>query len=327
MKQLELSDELSKPTSEGLKSVLKKTTIISPVKLQQKIGFPVLLALESLQHTGSFKFRAAYNAASKSNSSHLITASSGNFGQALAYACKLLGKTCTVIMPRNSSRAKVSAVESFEAEAILVDVNEKPRDAWVEEVLRTKNGAEAVSPYNDYRVIQGNSSLAEELEDRRKHFPFDDVVVPIGGGGLSSGLIVGFKRNDSPVTIYGAEPKLANDAARSLQLGSMQKNESEPQTIADGVRTLSVGEKNWPILRDGLKSILEVSEESIKEATRLLFSYANVKAEPTGALALAAILENADNFKGRTPLAIVSGGNVDVEVFTALLSSRSNESG
>jgi threonine dehydratase len=165
-------------------------------------------------------------------------------------------------------------------------------------------------------VIDGNSSLGDELADK----DFDVVIVPIGGGGLSSGIIESFERNGVATEVYAAEPLMANDAARSLRKGHIVANEREPQTIADGARTLSVGNLNWPILRKGLAGVLEVPEENIAEAVRMYFSLANLKCEPTGALPLGALMLNKEQFRDKRLCLVVSGGNVDPAVYTKLLS-------
>lgn len=278
----------------------------------------VLLASETFQHTGSFKFRAAHNVVHNSSSPHLVTASSGNFGQALAYACQLVGKKCTVVMPDTSTQAKVDAVRGFGADARLVDVSARTRGEWLLDVLiEIGHDAESVSPYDDERVIEGNSSLADELVAYKDLF--DTVLVPVGGGGLAAGLIQGFRRHDVDVNIIGVEPTLANDAARSLEAGHIVSNEKEPATIADGVRTLAVGHHNFPILQSGLSEIIEVDEPDIVAATKLLFLQANLKAEPTGALSTAAVLANKHKFEKKRPLLIVSGGNVDPLTYAKLI--------
>jgi len=300
------------------KEAIRPTLVVDSVKLNNEIGLRVLIATETFQHTGSFKFRAAYNAAISTSAPHLVTASSGNFGQALAYACQLTGKDCTVIMPDTSTRAKVEAVKGFGADARLVDVAQKSRGEWLLDVaIELGHGVETISPYDDERVIEGNSSLADELVAFKDEF--DTVVVPIGGGGLSAGLIQGFRRNDVHVEVFGAEPLLGNDAARSLEQGEIVANEREPATIADGARTLSVGKHNWPILQSGLAEIIEVKEDDIVAALKLLFLQANLKAEPTGALSLAAVMANKERFARKRPLIIVSGGNVDPEQFAKLI--------
>lgn len=300
------------------KTALRPTLVLDSIKLNQELGLNVLLASETFQHTGSFKFRAAHNVVHNSSSPHLVTASSGNFGQALAYACQLVGKKCTVVMPDTSTQAKVDAVRGFGADARLVDVSERTRGEWLLDVLiEIGHDAESVSPYDDERVIEGNSSLADELVAYKDHF--DTVVVPIGGGGLAAGLIQGFRRHKVDVNIIGVEPTLANDAARSLAAGHIVANEKESATIADGVRTLSVGHHNFPILQSGLSEIIEVDEPDIVAATKLLFRQANLKAEPTGALSTAAVLAYKNRFEKKRPLLIVSGGNVDPVVYAKLI--------
>ncbi len=301
-------------------SALRPTLVVESVKLNDELGLNVLIASEAFQHTGSFKFRAAYNVATNSSAPHLVTASSGNFGQALAYACLLTGKKCTVVMPAQSTKAKVDAVRSFGADARLVDVSVKSRGEWLDEVIaELGSNVENVSPYDDPRVIEGNSSLADELYQYKDRF--DVVVVPIGGGGLSSGLISGFRRLRLAVDVIGAEPLLGNDAARSFRDGTIIVNNAEPDTIADGARTLSVGQHNWEILKNGLSDIIEVSEGNIVRGLQLLFFQANMKVEPTGALSLGAVLSDKQRFAGKKPLLIVSGGNVDGESYVKLLMS------
>lgn len=302
------------------KTGLRPTLLVDSVKLNNELGVRVLIASETFQHTGSFKFRAAYNVALSSSAPHLVTASSGNFGQALAYACQLTGKKCTVVMPKTSTKSKIEAVEGFGAEVRLVDVGVKSRGEWLLDVLiELGTEVESVSPYDDERVIEGNSTLADELVNYKDDF--DSVIVPIGGGGLSAGLIEGFKRNKVDVKIFGAEPKLGNDAAQSLEKGEIVSNEKEPATIADGARTLSVGKHNFPILKSGLTEILEVEEADIVAAMRLLFMQANLKSEPTGALSLAALMANKERFEHKKPLVIVSGGNVDAAQYAKLIAT------
>jgi threonine dehydratase len=172
------------------------------------------------------------------------------------------------------------------------------------------------SAYDDLHVIEGNATLGYELAAK----DFDAVIVPVGGGGLISGISQGLCRNGNQAQLIGAEPLLANDAARSLKAGVIVVNENEPTTIADGARTVSLGKHNWAIIAKGVAEIIEVSEDKIIEAARLYFSLANLKVEPTGALALGAILENKGEFLNRKVCAIVSGGNVDAEIYRRILS-------
>ncbi|MBC7911528.1 MAG: threonine/serine dehydratase [Pyrinomonadaceae bacterium] len=300
-----------------LREMARATTIIESPRLAERLGVRLTIATETFQHTGSFKFRAAYNVASQVPQSKIITASSGNFGQAMAYACRLLGKSCIIVMPDTSARVKIDAVREYGGTVDLTNVNLKSRNARVAELAQEHRDAYIASAFDDPLVIQGNASLGEELADIKNSF--DLIIAPIGGGGLTSGLITGLRKAGASIKVFGAEPLIANDAARSLRAGHIIANETEPQTIADGARTPSLGQHNWAILREGLAGIVEVPEERIAEAVRLLFSLANLKVEPTGALSLAAVLTEPELFRDFSVCCVVSGGNVDTEVYRELL--------
>src|SRR6266536_3236750 len=321
----ELKDlEVSSPQPKSVREAVRSTTIVESTRLSKHLDVELTLASETFQHTGSFKFRAAYNLAAKVSQREIIAASSGNFGQALAYACELLGKSCTVVMPKNSAQVKIDAVRSYGATVDLVDVNSKSRAERLSELAKERPKACFTNAYDDPLIIQGNATLAEELCARNREF--DCVGVPIGGGGLSSGLVSGFRRAGKEIKVFGAEPLLANDAAQSLRLGYIVKHESEPQTIADGARTVSLGQLNWEILRDGLAGIVEVPEDQIKEGVRLLFNLANLKVEPTGALAIGALLADPERFRGQRVSCVISGGNVDAKVYGDIVNSSGLQS-
>ena len=300
-----------------LRKAIRPTTFIESEKLKTYLGIDLTIASETFQHTGSFKFRAAYNLALNVPNDEILTASSGNFGQALAFACQMLGKKCTVVMPETSANVKIEDVKSYGATVDLIDTKKVGRMERVAELAETMPDCYVASAYDDLHVIEGNASLGDELAEK----VFDVVISPIGGGGLASGIITGLCRNGNQAQVFGAEPLLANDAARSLQAGKIIRNEFEPQTIADGARTISLGNHNWAILQTGLAGIIEVSEEKIREAVGLLFSLANLKVEPTGALSLGAILEKADKFVDKKVCLVVSGGNVDTEVYRQIIAN------
>jgi threonine dehydratase len=299
----------------SLLEAIRPTTFIVPQKLRDRFGLDVTVASETFQHTGSFKFRAAYNLALNVPNDEILTASSGNFGQALAYACKLTSKKCTVVMPSTSAGVKIEAVRGYSATVDLVDTKKIGRNERVAQLAEQMPDAYFASAYDDDLVIQGNSTLGDELaiED------FDIVVSPVGGGGLISGIVTGLKRHLKPTVVFGAEPLLGDDAARSLKAGELIRNETEPMTIADGARTISLGERNWAIIKNSVPKIIEVSEEHIAQAVILYFELANLKCEPTGALSLGAVLEHPDLFRDKKVCLIVSGGNVDPAVYAGLL--------
>jgi threonine dehydratase len=295
----------------------RPTTIIEAPRLAKRLGLDVFLASETFQFTGSFKFRAALNVATKVHQKLLITASSGNFGQALAYACALTKKYCIVVMPSTSAEVKIKAVRGFGGQVELVDVRSKSRAQRVNELAKRHPEAYIASAYDDPLVIAGNASLGRELAalERKPQV----IVVPVGGGGLSSGIISGIKQAGKKIPVIGAEPLLGNDAARSLRAGTIIVNEKEPQTIADGARTVSLGHHNWKILRTSMHEIVEVPEEQIIAAVRWLFELANLKVEPTGALSVAALMTRPELFQDRSVCCVISGGNVDPAVYANIL--------
>jgi threonine dehydratase len=306
--------------NQALHQAIRPTTIIESGRLSKKLGANVVIATETFQHTGSFKFRAAYNLAYKVPHQRIIAASSGNYGQAMAYACQLLGKECTIVMPHNSAQVKIDAVREYGARADLIDVRIKSRAARIGELAALHPDAYVASAYDDPLVIEGNASLGEELCAMSKQFDF--IVAPVGGGGLTAGIIKAVRASGRDIQVAGAEPLMANDAARSLRAGHIVANETEPQTIADGTRTLSIGRHNWEIIKDGISRIIEVPEENIREGARLLFFLANLKAEPTGALSIGALLTEPALFGDRSVCCVVSGGNVDREVYHSLLEGQ-----
>jgi threonine dehydratase len=295
----------------------RPTTLVESVRLSERLGADVVLASEAFQWTGSFKYRAASNVARSVPNPSIVTASSGNFGQALAYACRLAGKRCTVVMPANSARVKIEAVRSYGATVDLIDTTVVRREARVAELAARDPDAYVASAYDDPLVIAGNASLGRELASI-------NAVVPVGGGGLSAGMVSGLRAVGDATAVWGVEPAVANDFVRSLAAGHVVTQDHEPQTIADGARTRSVGKHNWEILKSGLGGALEVSEDAIREGVRLCFQLANVKAEPTGALPVGALLANAARFRGQRVCCVVTGGNVDPNVFWGIVGEEQN---
>jgi threonine dehydratase len=224
-------------------------------------------------------------------------------------------------MPVTSAKVKVEAVREYGGNVDLVDVRVKSRVERVSELAEQHPEAYVASAYDDPLVIEGNASLGMEIGalDRQ----LEMVVVPVGGGGLISGVITGLNQSRKKIEVVGAEPLLGNDAARSLRAGKIVANESEPQTIADGARTVSLGKHDWEIMKNNLSTIVEVPEEKIAEAAQLLFEFANLKVEPTGALSVAAVLTQPELFRGRSVCCVISGGNVDPAVYTSMLNGKS----
>ena len=311
-----LTAEYIRSVWEFLQPHVVPTVLVHAEALDDAVGARVTLACETFQRTGSFKFRGAYNLLRSIPQTAIVSASSGNFGQAVALAARMLGKRCTVVMPDSSSRVKVEAVRRNGAAVELVATRAISRMERIRQLLAEDPARFYAPAFDDVRVVAGNSSLGREIV--QSGMEFDAVIVPVGGGGLISGIITARDTLGSGTSIYGAEPALGNDAARSFRSGTLIANEMEPPTIADGARTLSLGEVTWPIVRRGVEDIVEVPEEQIAEAMRLLFRFANVKAEPTGALSLGAVLAN-NRLAGKHVCCVISGGNVDEELYAAVL--------
>jgi threonine dehydratase len=213
---------------------------------------------------------------------------------------------------------KVDAVRAYGATVDLVSTRNVPREVRVAQLSDAAPGAYVASAYDDPFVIAGNASLGRELAAH----DFDVIVTPMGGGGLASGIIVGLREAGSRAEVVGAEPLIANDAARSFREGHIVANDQEPQTIADGARTRSLGKHNWAVLNGAIAGVVEVPEENIIEGVRVLFALVNLKAEPTGAVATGALLTEPGTFRGKRVCAIVSGGNADPVLYRKILAGE-----
>ncbi len=302
-------------------SGVEATVALPGGRYAERSGLNLTWIVETFQRTGSFKYRAAFSVASSVPHQLLLAASSGNFGQALAAACHRLGKGCIIVMPENSAQVKIDAVRGWGGEVVLVNTAVTSRAERLKELAREFPDAYVTSAYDDWHVIRGNASLGREIASLGE---FDSVVVPIGGGGLSAGIALGLRESGSKAALWGAEPLLANDAARSLREGRRILLDREPGTLADGARTLGLGEKNWEILRQELAGILEVSETEIVRAVRSLFLDCNLKVEPTGALGAAAVAQSSERFQGQQVAVVLSGGNVDPDLYARLLLEESS---
>jgi len=297
-----------------LVDTVRHTTWLHFDSIDQAAGRVVWFAAETNQVTGSFKYRAAVSVVQNIEAPGFLAASSGNFGQALACACRLKGVPCIIVMPTTSAQVKIDAVRSHDAEVIFVDTAIQTRADKVKEIAEHHPDYHIASAYDCEWVIDGNSSLGEEIH---QHVSTPDLIlVPVGGGGLISGIAEAFERNQNTVRLWGAEPEMADDAARSLEVGRRLFNEGEPQTLADGARTRSVGARNWIRIQRRVSNILRVSEASICKAMRLLDSV-GIEVEPTGALTLGALLEHDVN--SEEVVLVISGKNVDSTLYDSII--------
>lgn len=275
---------------------------------------------ENLQPIGAFKVRGATNAigvlSDEQAAKGVITHSSGNHGQALAYAANARGIPVTIVVPDVAPEVKIAAMRALGAELVLVP---PARRMSATDELAAERGIPLIPPFDHHDVIAGQGTIGLEiLADLPS---VKSVLVPIGGGGLASGIAVAVKALRPDVQVIGAEPELAADAADSLEAGHIVQwtNEQRYRTVADGVRT-NIVERTFAHLSTYLDGIIRISEDEIMSAVRSLALDAHLVAEPSGALATAAYLHHRSELPDGPAVAIVSGGNIDPDVLRAALS-------
>ena len=285
----------------------------------------LFLKAENLQPIGAFKLRGAYNMIASLTEEErrrgIITYSSGNHGQGVAYAARALGAKAIVTMPTTAPAIKREATAALGAEIILAGTTGVERQIKAEE-LAAQHGYVIVPPFNDEKIIAGQGTVGLEiLEDLPD---VETVLVPIGGGGLISGVAAALKLSKPKVNVIGVEPALGADAQASLKAGKIIEFPAEQvtKTIADGLRAQYIGEINFDIIRRYVDDIVTVSEDEIREATRRLATNPKTVAEPSGAVAVAAFLFRKDVLpQTKMNVAVISGGNIDPQMLAEIRGS------
>ena len=279
--------------------------------------------LESLQPIGSFKLRGAYNKiASLSEEERrrgVISYSSGNHAQGVAYAARAMGVKAVIVMPRNAPKIKLDSTAALGAEIVFVGPGSADRMQKAEELAR-EHGYSIVPPYNDQHIIAGQGTVGLEI--------FEDcpdvelVLVSVGGGGQISGIASAIKLSGSPAKVIGVEPELANDAQQSFRKGEIVQLPADrvSSTLADGLRTQSVGTLNFEHIRKYVDDIITVTEDEIRTAVRRIVRDSRIVAEPSGAVTFAAWLFHPDNLPpSKKTVAVVSGGNIEPHLLSQIL--------
>jgi threonine dehydratase len=281
-------------------------------RIAQFVDCELFFKCENFQKVGAFKFRGATNAIRSLSKDELAkgvcTHSSGNHAQALSLAAKQAGVPAYIVMPKNAPQVKIDAVRNYRAEIFFCEPTLEARETRLKEV-QEKTGASFIHPYNNFHVIAGQGTAAKELLEDVSNL--DAIIAPVGGGGLMSGTAITTKSLHPTMRVYGAEPKAADDAKRSLDAGKLIPSLS-PKTIADGLLT-SLSDGTFHVLSTHLDDILTCSETSIVLAMRYLYERMKIVVEPSGAVPLACVLENKEMFKNQRIGIIISGGNVDVQ--------------
>ena len=313
-----------------LQGVATRTRLIRfPLSQQEaaKDDRQLYLKPENLQPIGAFKLRGAYNKIAALSDEErrrgVISYSSGNHAQGVAYAARALGVKAVIVMPSNAPKIKREATASLGAEIVVVGPASSERQLKAEE-LATQDGYVIVPPYNDEKIIAGQGTMGLEiLEDLPE---VETVLIPVGGGGMISGVATAIKLSNPAVKIIGAEPALAADAQASLRSGKIVHLTADEvtRTVADGLRTQSIGPINFEHMRRYVDDIVSVGEDEIREAMRQLALNPKTVAEPSGAVAVAAFLFHRNELpRTKLNVAIISGGNIEPQMLADITQSAS----
>ena len=294
-----------------IKPFIHNTPVLTSSYINEITGADVYFKCENFQKMGAFKMRGAANAilrlSDEQKSNGVVTHSSGNHAQAISLAAKKIGIKAYIVMPSNAPEIKKEAVKGYGGELIECESNLEARESAAKDVVHSKS-ATFIHPSNNLDVIIGQGTAAKELIEQ--YGSFYHILVPIGGGGLIAGSALAAKYFGKNCTVIGAEPFEVDDAYRSLKSGKIETNEST-NTIADGLKT-QLGDKNFPIIRNEIKSIIRITEEEIIESMKIIWERLKVICEPSCSLPLAAVLKNKETFRNKKVGIIISGGNVDL---------------
>jgi threonine dehydratase len=295
-----------------------RTPVLTSRLLDRELGCQVVAKAEHLQRIGAFKARGAFNALlaldEATRASGVIAVSSGNHGQAVALAAAETGAHAVVVMPEGANPAKVAATRGYGAEVVTEGVTASSREAVVRR-LAGERGLHLVHPFDDLDVMAGQGTAALEL--LQEVGGLEVVLVPVGGGGLISGTAAAVKGRSPATRVVGVEPASAADAQASLRAGRRVALPRAPATLADGVRSLCVGERPFEVMRRLVDEIVTVTEDELRDALAVAWSRTKQLIEPTAALPLAALRTGA--VRARRAGVILSGGNVDVAPLVAAL--------
>jgi threonine dehydratase len=301
---------------ERIRDRVERSPVMNSPALDAWLGCEAWLKCDHLQPTGAFKLRGASHAIARLEEGGIegdvATHSSGNHGAALAWAARAAGRRAYVVMPENAVRAKMDAVRRFGGEVVLCAPGQAPREAGLAQQVTL--GRLPIPPYDHPDIITGQGTAALELLEQAPGL--DDLVTPVGGGGLLAGCAIAAQGLDPDIRIYGAEPAGAADTAASLRLGRRVEDWS-PDTVSDGLRAV-VGVLNFAVIRDRVRDVLLADDEETVTAMRAALEHADLRLEPSAAVALAALRRHRSHFEGRRVGVVLTGANIDLERFSWL---------
>ena len=293
-----------------IRSFIHRTPLLANRSISETVGCEVRIKCENLQRAGSFKIRGAMNALLQLTDDQrrrgVVAFSSGNHAQGVALASRLLGVRATIVMPEGSVASKVEATRAYGAEVVTAGVTAATRDTVAREIA-DKTGASVIPPFDDDRIIAGQGTVGLEIVDDWPQVA--TIVVPLGGGGLLSGVAVATTSLNPAVEVFGVEPRAGNDGEQSFRSGRIVAIDP-PKTIADGARTLAIGVRNFAIIRERVRNVVSVDDPALLDAVKFAMYRTKLVIEPTGALGIAALLTRTIVPKGPTAV-VVSGGNLD----------------
>lgn len=307
-----------------LAGVAFHTPLLTSATLDAMTGGRIFLKAETLQRTGSFKFRGAYNKLAsiplEQRTGGVVAFSSGNHAQGVAAAARLLGMRCVIVMPRDAPRAKRERTAAHGADVVLYDRARDDREAIASEIA-AKRGAILVPPYDDALIIAGQGTAGREIIEDLGAMGLspDVVVVTASGGGLTAGIALAVKARAPAAKLYTAEPQGFDDHARSFRSGRREENAALTGTICDALMARMPGKLTFAINQSLVSAGLAVSDTEVAAAVAFAFNELKLVVEPGGAVALAALMHGKIDVKDKVAVAVLSGGNVDPEVFSRLV--------
>ncbi|MES2942877.1 MAG: threo-3-hydroxy-L-aspartate ammonia-lyase [Pseudomonadota bacterium] len=304
-----------------IKGFAHQTPVLTSRTINDELGAEVFFKCENLQRIGAFKFRGAFNALSRFDESQrkagVVAFSSGNHAQAIALSARLLGIPATIVMPEDAPASKIAATKGYGGTVITYDRYTADREQ-IGRDLAEKHGLTLIPPYDHPDVIAGQGTAAKELFEEVG--ALDSFFVCMGGGGLLAGSALASRALSPDCKLYGVEPEAGNDGQQSFRSGSIVHIDT-PKTIADGAQTQHIGNYTFPIIRRDVTDVLTVTDAQLVEAMRFMASRMKLVVEPTGCLGFAAAREMKAQLKGQRVGVLISGGNVDIERFCALLTA------
>ena len=305
-----------------LAGVAHRTPVLQSSNLNRQVGAEVFFKCENFQRMGAFKFRGGYNALAQLSAAQrragVVAYSSGNHAQAVALAAQILGIPATIVMPHDASSAKLAATMGYGAQVVGYDRYSEDAMA-IAKALAEREGRTFIPPFDHPDVIAGQGTAALEL--LQDHGPMDRLYVCLGGGGLLSGSLLAAKALSPNCAVFGVEPEAGNDVQQSLAKGERVRIPI-PVTIADGAQTPMVGAITFDIIRRDVAAVHTVTDAQLVDAMRFYAERMKMVVEPTGCLSLAALMQDAPACQGQRVGVIISGGNVDLARYAALLAGQ-----